>query len=213
MYVFLVKKSSTPLTGLGIIAITAPALPILFFTAKMWGGRYPFRPRWIIRAGWVLNLLSSGCFMLLNPNTPTPGWVFILCATGVSHALLISGHNICSNPESPTRKRKEKDSRKPTLGVRSSSPAFAIVMYSVLRTWGMCIAIPVGGCIVLTQMVQELHQNPTEFSESLAWQDEIRLSQDNREELGHVFLCGFRLIWRFFMGVSTVGGLSSLLIR
>lgn len=213
MYVFLVKKSSTPLTGVSIIAITAPALPILFFTAKMWGGRYPFRPRWIIRAGWVLNLLSSGCFMLLNANTPTSGWVFILSATGVSHALLISGHNICSNPESPIRKRKEKDTRKPILGDRSSSPAFAMVMYSVLRTWGMCIAIPVGGCIVLTQMVQELHQNPVESSGSLAWHDGIILSDDNREELGHVFLSGFRVVWRFFMGVSTLGGLSSLLIR
>lgn len=151
--------------------------------------------------------------MLLTANTPTPGWVFILSAAGVSHALLISGHNICSNLESPIHKRKEKDTRKPILGDRSSSPAFAMVMYSVLRTWGMCIAIPVGGCVVLTQMAKELHQNPAEPSGSLAWKDEIRLSQDNREELGHVFLSGFRVVWWFFMGVSTLGGLSSLLIR
>ncbi|KAL4913301.1 major facilitator superfamily domain-containing protein [Aspergillus aurantiobrunneus] len=213
MYIFLVKHFSSSLTGISIIAITAPTLLTLVLTAKLGFGKFPFRSRWIIRAGWILNLLASGCFILLNANTPTLGWVFIFFAAGISHALLISGYNPCSHVELPAIKREEQDTRHSTREGRGSSPAFAILMYSVLRTWGMCIAVPVGGTIVLTQMAQEIDRSTTESLGPLAWQDGITLSADNREELGQLFLGSFRVLWRFFMGVSALGGLSSLLIR
>ncbi|KAL4800897.1 major facilitator superfamily domain-containing protein [Aspergillus venezuelensis] len=204
MFIFLVKQFSPPLTGISIIAVTGPLLPIILLTVKLAFGGYPFRARWIIRAGWILNLLASGCFLLLNADTPTPAWVFIFFATGISHALLISGYNTCSQSErSPSRKREEQDIRNYPRGGRgrTSSQAYAILMYSTLRTWGMCIAVPVGGAILLTQMDGEGRQSG------------IRLSADNREELGNLFLPSFRVLWRFFMGVSTLGGLSSVLVR
>ncbi|KAL4940045.1 hypothetical protein BDV06DRAFT_213815 [Aspergillus oleicola] len=208
MFIFLVKQFSPPLTGISIIAVTAPLLPVLLLMGKLGVGRYPFRSRWIIRAGWTLNLLASGCFMLLDASTPTPAWVFIFFATGTSHALMLSGYNACSHSEtSPSRKRKEQDIRKQSRSGRSrtSSPAYAMLMYSILRTWGMCIAVPVGGAIVLTQMSQEMDGEGT--------QDGIRLSSGDKEELGRLFLPSFRVLWRFFMGVSALGGLSSLLVR
>ncbi|KAL4778600.1 major facilitator superfamily domain-containing protein [Aspergillus varians] len=168
MYIFLVKRLSSLLTGVSIIIITAPSLLTLLLMAKLGIGRYPFRPRWIIRAGWMLNLLASGCFILLNATTPTPGWVFIFFATGVSHALLISGYNTCSHTESPPRKREELDIRQPKRGGRGNSPAFAILMYSILRTWGMCIAVPVGGTIVLTQMAQQIDRRQLQKIEQAA---------------------------------------------
>ncbi|KAL4928767.1 major facilitator superfamily domain-containing protein [Aspergillus undulatus] len=207
MYIFLVKQFSSPFTGISIIAFTGPVLPALFLTGKLGFGRYPFRSRWIIRAGWVLNLLSSGCFILLNAENPTPAWVFIFFATGTSHALLVSGYNTSSHSQaSPSRKRDEQDPRKQTRSGRgrASGPAYAILMYSILRTWGMCIAVPVGGTIVLTQMAQEMDEG---------WkQEDIMLSSDHREELGRLFLRSFRVLWRFFMGVSALGGLSSLFV-
>ncbi|KAL3437515.1 major facilitator superfamily domain-containing protein [Aspergillus tetrazonus] len=214
VYLFLVKEFSTPFMGVSIMTITAPVLPILFLTAKLGIGRYPFRPRWIIRAGWTLSLLASGCFILLNADTPTPGWVFIFLTTGISHALLISGYNLCSQTESPIRKRDEEDGRHAARRGRAASPAFAILMYSILRAWGMCIAVPVGGSIVLTQMVQELDASGSavEPSGSLARKGGIVLTPDNRQELGQLFLSSFGVLWRFFMGASALGGLSSLLI-
>ncbi|KAL4966206.1 major facilitator superfamily domain-containing protein [Aspergillus stella-maris] len=204
MFIFLVKQFSPPLTGISIIAVTSPLLPIILLTGKLAVGRYPIRARWIIRAGWILNLLASGCFLLLNADTPTPAWVFIFFITGISHALLISGYNTCSQSErSPSRKREEQDIRKYARNGRgrTSSQAYAILMYSTLRTWGMCIAVSVGGAILLTQMDGEGKQSG------------IRLSAGNREELGNIFMPSFRVLWRFFMGVSTLGGLSSLLVR
>ncbi|KAL4865496.1 hypothetical protein BDV12DRAFT_188173 [Aspergillus spectabilis] len=213
MYIFLVKQSSSPLTGLSIIAVTAPTLPVLLLTAKLGAGRYPFRSRWIIRAGWTLNLLASGCFVLLNSNTPTSGWVFIFFAVGVSHALLVSGYNVCSHTDPPVCKREEQADRQSKPGGRGSSPAFAVLMYSILRTWGMCIAVPVGGTIVLTQMAQGIDGGSDESLGSSDWQDGVMLSRENRENMGGLFLGGFHVLWRFLMGVSVLGGLSSLLIR
>ncbi|KAL4734504.1 hypothetical protein BDV11DRAFT_54409 [Aspergillus similis] len=87
-------------------------------------------------------------------------------------------------------------------------------MFSILRAWGMCIAVPVGGSIVLTQMVQELYAggSAAEPSGSLTRKDGIVLTPDNRQELGHLFLGSFGVWWRFFMGASALGGLSSLMI-
>ncbi|KAL4980283.1 major facilitator superfamily domain-containing protein [Aspergillus desertorum] len=214
IYLFLVKESSTPFTGVSLMAITAPALPTLLLTAKLGISRYPTRPRWIIRTGWTFTLLASGCFSLLNANTPMPGWVSISLTTGISHALLLSGYNMCFHTESPARKRDEQDGRQAARRGRASSPAFAILMYSILRAWGMCIAVPVGGSILLTQMVQELDAggNVAESPGSLTRKDGIVLTPDNRQVLGHLFLGSFGVWWRFFMGVSALGGLSSLLI-
>ncbi|KAL2840784.1 major facilitator superfamily domain-containing protein [Aspergillus pseudoustus] len=213
MYIFLVKYFSSPLTGVSMLAVTGPAFLILLLLSKMHQGRYSFRTRWIIRAGWMLSLLATGCFILLNPDTPTPGWVFIFFATGLSHVLLAFGYHACSHTESLTRKREEQAERQGTREGRGSSPAFAILMYSILRTWGMCIAVPVGGTIVLTQIAQEIDRSSADSSSPLARQNEILLSPDNREELGRLFLGGFRVVWRFFLGVSALGGISSLMIR
>ncbi|KAL2817676.1 major facilitator superfamily domain-containing protein [Aspergillus cavernicola] len=213
MYTFLVRPFYSPLTGLSILAILAPALPILLIMAKLGMSSHPSRLRWIIRAGWVLNLLASACFILLDGDTPTPGWVFIFFATGISHALLISGYHTSSHSESPAQKREEQEEHQQARRGRSSSTAFAILMYSIFRTWGMSIAVPVSGAIVLTQMAQGVGGDLGSSSGSLVQQDGVMLSQDNKEEMGRLFLDGFRVAWRFFMGVSALGGISSLLVR
>ncbi|KAL2810093.1 major facilitator superfamily domain-containing protein [Aspergillus granulosus] len=212
MYIFLVKQLSSPLTGLSILTVTGPAFLILLLLGKMRPGRHYFRARWIIRGGWVLSILVTGCFILLNHDSSTSAWVFIFFATGLSHVLLSFGYNSCSHTESVIRKREEQAERQDVREARGSSPAFAILMYSILRTWGMCIAVPVGGTIVLTQMAQEIDQSSVDSSSPLDRQGGIILSPDNREELGPLFLDGFRLVWRFFLGVSALGGISSLLI-
>ncbi|KAL3476062.1 major facilitator superfamily domain-containing protein [Aspergillus californicus] len=215
MYIFLVRHFQSPLTGLSLLAMSGPALPILLLTARLGTRRYPFRTRWIIRAGWVLNLIASGCFILFEANTPTPGWVFIFFATGVSHALLISGYHTSSHLESPVRKWESHDDRQPLRSRgRGSSTAFAILMYSTLRTWGMCIAIPVSGAVVFTQMVQEGNRNGSwSGPEPLVQQNGVMVPGRDREEMGRLFLHGFKIAWRFFMGASALGGISSLLVR
>ncbi|KAJ0420948.1 major facilitator superfamily domain-containing protein [Aspergillus carlsbadensis] len=213
MYIFLVKRFSSPLTGVSVSAVTGPAFLILLLLGKMRPGRYPFRSRWIIRAGWTLSILATGCFIFLNHDTSTPGWVFIFFATGLSHVLLAFGYNTCSHTDSLMRKRDGQVESRDTREGRGSSPAFAILMHSILRTWGMCIAVPVGGTIVLMQMTQDIDWGSIEASSEPNRQVGIILSPDNKEELGRFFLDGFRVVWRFFLGVSALGGISSLLIR
>ncbi|KAI9374136.1 major facilitator superfamily domain-containing protein [Aspergillus egyptiacus] len=208
LYVFFVKRFSSLFTGISILAVTIPVLPILLLTARLHNSRFPFRSRWLIRAGWALGLLAAGCFVLLDASTPTPGWVFIFFATGVSHALLVSGYLACSHAQSPLRKREGQEEPGPRRA-RGSSTAFAILMYSILRTWGMCIAVPVSGAIVLTQMAQSVGED----TESLVQQGGLTPSSDDGEGMGQLFLDGFRVVWRFIMGVSALGGVSSLLVR
>lgn len=216
MYIFLARHFPSILTGLSLLAMTGPILPILLLTARLGTRRYPFRTRWIIRAGWALNLIASGCFILLDANTPTPGWISIFFATGVSHALLLSGYHTSSHLESPVRKWENRDDRQQSRSRgRGASTAFAIVMYSILRTWGMCIAVPVSGAIVFTQMAQEGNRNGSSSGlESLVQQNGVMTTgRDKEEEMGRLFLDGFKIVWRFFMGASALGGISSLLVR
>ncbi|KAL4807870.1 major facilitator superfamily domain-containing protein [Aspergillus unguis] len=212
-YIYLSEGYSSALTGISIMIIFTPAVPILIATAKLGLGRYPFRSRWIIRAGWLLNILATGCFILLNADTPTPAWIFIFFVTGISHALLTSGYNTSLHTESPARKRQGQDPRQQGSQAeeesRSCSTAFAVLMSSVLRSWGMCIAVPVGGSIVLTQMAQDIDAGAPGFS----WKNGITLLSGNRQDLGRLFIESFRVMWRFVMGVSALGGLSSMLVR
>lgn len=73
----------------------------------------------------------------------------------------------------------------------------------------MSIAVPVGGSIVLTQMAQGIDRDSAE----LPWQDGATVVPGHGEQLGHLFLGGFGVMWRYLMGVSAFGGLSSLLVR
>ncbi|PWY94107.1 MFS multidrug transporter [Aspergillus sclerotioniger CBS 115572] len=205
LYLKLVKDLSSALEGLSLVTIASPALLLLILIENVRLLRSPSLPPWMIRAGWMCSTLATGFFIILDPATPHQIWVFIFLGMGVGHSLLISGyhksmHSITSNRKSSSGESSGRDSG------HSSS---CILMYSVLRTWGMCIAVPVSGAIVFNRMLWEVKEGGANSDTQTG---DTSLSEQGRVQK-MMLVHGFHILWRVMVGVSALGGLSSLFVR
>ncbi|RAK96632.1 MFS multidrug transporter [Aspergillus ibericus CBS 121593] len=204
LYLRLVKDLSSALEGLSLVTIASPALILLILIEKVRLLRSPSLPPWMIRAGWMCSILATGFFIILDSATPPQVWVFIFLGMGIGHSLLISGyhrsvHNVTSN-----RKGRGESSRQD-----SDRSASGILMYSVLRTWGMCIAVPVSGAIIFNRILWEEGEGSVDSNTQTG---EISLSEQGRGQK-MMLVHGFHILWRVMVGVSALGGLSSLFVR
>lgn len=116
----------------------------------------------------------------------------------MGHSLLISGyHRGVHYIHQPSRDNEHY-------------PASCILMYSLLRTWGMCIAVPVSGAIILNRMFRE---EGTEESMNFDVQaGGSSLSQQGRSQK-LMLVDGFHMLWRVMVGASALGGISSLFVK
>ncbi|OOF93047.1 hypothetical protein ASPCADRAFT_517256 [Aspergillus carbonarius ITEM 5010] len=205
LYLKLVIDLSSALEGLSLVTITSPAFLLLILTEKVRLLRSPSLPSWMIRVGWMCSTLATGFFIILDSTTPPQIWVFMFLGMGVGHSLLISGYHRSMYNTAGNRKAGTGE----TLGQESGHSSSCILMYSVLRTWGMCIAIPVSGAIIFNRMLWEGKEGGVD---SNTQSGEASLSKQGRVQK-MVLVHGFHILWRVMMGVSALGSLSSLFVR
>ncbi|KAF7595682.1 hypothetical protein BBP40_005126 [Aspergillus hancockii] len=202
LYLIFVKSLNNFLVGLSLVSLTGLAFPILIVAGTEQFFRRPYLPTWIIRAGWVLTIASTGCFIILNTSTPTPSWVFMFLAAGLGYALLILGHNHSIHVNSfrfyPGGENGES-------GKVSTTP---ILTYSILRTWGMCIAVPISGTLLSSYLfrvgIPDLSIGYTTHLTGGAY-----LSQEATD----AYVNALQVLWMGSTGVAALGGISSLFIR
>ncbi|GLA90416.1 hypothetical protein AtubIFM57143_000019 [Aspergillus tubingensis] len=196
-YLRLVQDLSSVFEGLSLLTVLSPTLVALILTEKVRLLRGPSTFPWMVRIGWLCSVLATGFFIILDDSTPPQIWVFILLGAGIGHSLLISGyHRGVHHIHQPSRDSEHY-------------PASTILMYSLLRTWGMCIAVPVGGAIVLHRIVREegAERSHVEFHAG-----EASLSQQGRDQK-EMLVGGFHMLWRVMVGASALGGVSSLFVK
>ncbi|OJJ50792.1 hypothetical protein ASPZODRAFT_30537, partial [Penicilliopsis zonata CBS 506.65] len=199
LYLLSVGYMTPTFAGLSLLAITA----VIFPTAAMEGTLTAKSRRfhWSLWAGWMMTILSTGCFILLSASIPTGGWVIMFIVAGMGHGLLISGYNICLHAWT-----NEEESH------------HAMKMYSLLRTLGMCVAVPVAGCILLNQVVHHITQLGLQAgvvntaNGYIILLSEVELSKAERAALDAAYTASFRFLWQVMSGVAALGGLSSFFI-
>lgn len=207
LYLTSTKYLTRFLAGLISIALTGQTLVTIFFVGQM-GITKKTESLWTIRAGWTVTIVATGCCIILNKNTPTPGVIFMFFAAGIGHGLLIRGYN-----EYFTRAtlQKHQEEEQEAHGTTASSP---IMIYSALRAWGMCFAVPVAGTILLTQLILQMKKSGLDTSnEYLIRLNEVLLSEGARDELEIVDDTGFRLIWQIVTVFAGIGGILSIFIK
>ncbi|PYH98029.1 MFS multidrug transporter [Aspergillus ellipticus CBS 707.79] len=205
LYLILIKCFSSALTGLSLLTVVSPSLVSLILTEKVRLLRNPCVSPWIVRVGWMCNTISTVFFVILDARTPPQAWVFIFLGTGIGHALLVSGYHRCLHNAS-----KETQPLPPRIRRRKNVSPSYILMYTILRSWGMCIAIPVSGAILLNRIFGGLREERIDPNRHT---DKTALSDDAEEQLRRMLVCGFRILWRALMGVSALGSISSLFVR
>lgn len=157
--------------------------------------------QWIISGGWVLIALVSGCSILLDNSTPTVAWVFLLFTTGLGHGLLLSSYNV--RVQNLPKDGEEYISTLPTT-----------TSY-YMRTWGMAVAVPVGGAVLLNCFGNgfasvELNRDiVNSVNGYLILMKDVSMSSKQREAVTVVSVAAFQGVWGLITGVAILGGISS----
>ncbi|KUI57113.1 hypothetical protein VP1G_04445 [Cytospora mali] len=86
--------------------------------------------RWSLRAGWLLTTLGAGLLLLLEPSTPTAGWIWLNIPVGVGTGMLFPATSLSVQAASPP-------------GLNGEAAAF----FSFLRTLGQAVGVAVSGVV------------------------------------------------------------------
>lgn len=197
MYLLLVKGLSSILIGLSLAALTILTPPFLLLLEKIPLFTTHLRiPTWLIRASWTLNILCTGCFVILDAETPNIAWAFVFLAAGVSHAILLPAYVTALQNEAPPPYQQGRERWARKVHALSSLRA-----HCLFRTWGMCLSVAVAGCVFLNWVGRALPKDEALDMRTLVVAGEIEVYQD-----------AFRTLWKVFTGLAGVGGLSSIFI-
>ncbi|KAJ5558213.1 Major facilitator superfamily domain general substrate transporter [Penicillium sp. DV-2018c] len=157
--------------------------------------------QWIISGGWVLTALASGCSILLDSFTPTVAWVFLLFTAGLGHGLLISSYNV--RIQNLPREEGASISTLPTT------------MSYYMRAWGMAVAVPIGGAVLLNVfgvglasvgLSRELVNSANGY---LILMKEVSMTSEQREAVTFASVAAFQVVWEVITGVAVLGTISS----
>ncbi|KAB8252604.1 major facilitator superfamily domain-containing protein [Aspergillus flavus] len=201
LYLIFVKSLNTTLIGLSLVALTGLAVPALMVSGTGQVFRRPHISTWITRIGWLFAITATGCSLLLNTAIPTYGWVIIFLVAGLGSALLTLGYNLCIHVNTlrfyPGQETRE------SAKVSTTS----ILIYSILRTWGMCIAIPISGTIIFNYLSsKDLLDMSTGYTSR-------HFGAYAPQEDKDAFADALQVLWKGYTAIAALGGISSLFIR
>ncbi|KAL5356042.1 major facilitator superfamily domain-containing protein [Aspergillus floccosus] len=211
IYLLLVQGLPATLVGLSVTSLTVltPFFLLLLEKTPVFTSHTRIAP-WLIRVGWIIDILSTGCCVVLDEATPTAAWVFVLLVAGVSHALLLPSYVVALQHTVP----QYNPHRGGVHRSRKTDAPSALMAHSLLRTWGMCVGVSVGGCVFMNWVARSagVHDGLVDHSGT-----QMRALRPWGEgdmtiiERG-VYVEGLRMLWKVFTGVAGLGGLSSVFI-
>ncbi|QKX62568.1 uncharacterized protein TRUGW13939_09729 [Talaromyces rugulosus] len=194
VYFEAVKNFGPVKTGLSLMPATATLVPMSIITGAAM--RRLGRFRWAIWSGWLITIPATGLLILLNADTTTHSWVLILIVVGVGYGLLLMSLNYCTQ----------------VIG-NSQNSANAAVMYTFLRSCGICLGVALGGAVFQNQLVVHLRRMhlPTEIaSDAMSL---ISTLTGSRETVAPAILKSFHNVCEFMLAFATLGGVLSIFIE
>ncbi|KAE8143011.1 major facilitator superfamily domain-containing protein [Aspergillus pseudotamarii] len=201
LYLIFVQSINTTLIGLSLIALTGLTVPALMISGTGQFFRRPHISTWITRIGWLFTTTATGCSILLNVSIPTYGWVIIFLVAGLGSALLTLGYNLCIHVD--TMRFYQGQETRESAKVSTTS----ILIYSILHTWGMCIAIPISGTIIFNYLSsKDMLDLSTGYTGSHSGAYAPQEAKD-------AFTDALQVLWKGYTAIAALGGISSLFIR
>ncbi|KAJ5246748.1 hypothetical protein N7468_001731 [Penicillium chermesinum] len=201
LYFMFAKYFSATLSGVALVAILGfaimPAAVVGIILA-----RESECSKFVISGGWILTTVTAGCAIVLDPSTPTVGWVFLFFTAGLGHGLLLSSYNI-----------RTHSLRMEESGTFSTQP---ITISIFTRAYGMAISVPVGGVIFLNLFGQALFDAGLSRDLShgargyLISMNEMQMPAATRDAVKYAATGGLQAVWELIAVVSALGGVSSV---
>lgn len=157
--------------------------------------------RWGVWSGWLLTILATGLLCLLNVNTSTVAYIFILFAVGLGHGLSLSSLQFAIQCIST-----QKD------------VAYASAFYAFMRNLGYCFGVAIGGTVFQNFLARYLgHRGlPKSIANNAeGFLDILRSLPEGqyRDDIVQAYADAFRIVFAILTACSVIGGLGSLAIK
>lgn len=187
-------KSYSPLrAGLAFLPQSGTVVPCAMLVGIVASktGRY----RWALWSGWCLTTFGCGLLCLLNVDTATTEWVFLMLVSGIGVGLLFPAMSLTVQASSP-----QKDI------------ATATTLIAFTRAFGQTTGVAVGGVIFQNRIRMELAavQSSTVFAERYSL-DAIALVETIKhlppeaietQQLKKVFANSLKILWGVMCALS-----------
>ncbi|KAL9616038.1 MAG: hypothetical protein Q9160_009039 [Pyrenula sp. 1 TL-2023] len=162
-------------------------------------GRY----RWAIWLGWALTILGTGLFILLDAEAHFYNIEIAFVVGGVGHGLILMSLICAAQAMADTQ-----------------NVAYAVAMFTFVRTFGMCVGVAIGGAIFqnsLEKHLADLHL-PTAVSgdaEGFVFGRLKFLPKDSAEYSAYIvaYADSFKVVFGILTGIAGLAGILSLLIK
>jgi hypothetical protein len=157
-------------------------------------GRY----RWAIWSGWTITIVATGLLILLDTDTKTYAWVLIFITIGIGHGLILMSLNYCTQVMADSR-----------------DVGHAAVMYTFLRSCGICLGVTFGGTVFQNRLkphLAALNLPVTIEADAIRMIAQLQNSPQ-RALFSKAFAQTFQNVAEFMLGVAILGGLLSVMIK
>jgi hypothetical protein len=203
LYFEAVKGFTPIMSGVALFPMTftvAPSAMVVGFLVTL-TGRY----RWAIWGGWVLSTLGMGLLILLDVNTSTVSWIFIMLVAGFGLGMLFPSLAFAVQGSST-----------------NADLAFAVAMFSFFRAFGQSIGVAIGGVTFQNQMKKKLLKYPalapmaSTYAKDAAGLVQIIKSMADgadKENLKNAYADSLKTVWVLICVLSGVALVASLLIK
>ncbi|KAK8011013.1 major facilitator superfamily transporter [Apiospora arundinis] len=135
-YLASVKGLTATMTGVVIMGVNLLLFPVTVVAGITMSRRGTFL--WAVRCGWAILTLGNGLLLMVG-NTSVVGNVFIFLVASLGEGLLIPSLNLATQAIA-----------------RSEDVAFAVSLYTFMRTFGMCLGVAISGVIFQNVMLRQL---------------------------------------------------------
>ncbi|KAJ5718046.1 MFS general substrate transporter [Penicillium malachiteum] len=200
IYLESVKSLSPTLAGVGLMPISAVVLPTSAVTGALISRYGHFR--WAIWSGWLATIIATSLLLLLNISIKTYGWVLIFAAVGVGHGFNFSSLSVCVQAFADP-----------------ADTGYAAGLYTFMRTFGMCIGVPIGGTVFQNRFTYytrglDLPDGLSTNAEVLVSAlQEISIPSHLRESLDVAYAKSFQDLVKVLIGMAALGVLASLFLK
>lgn len=160
------------------------------------------RFRWAIWSGWGTTIIATSLLLLLDPDIKTYGWVLIFAAVGLGHGLNFTALSICVQSFADT-----------------PDVSYAAGLYTFMRTFGMCIGVPIGGTVFQNRFNYHIRDLDLPYGVStnaevlIETLKKITAPPDLRQSLHLAYAQSFQDVVKVLIGLAVVGGVSSLFLE
>ncbi len=200
-FYFLSVRSFSPVdTGVALLPVAFTLIPGSIVTGILVTRLNNFR--WPIWLGWVVLTIGCGLTLLFDINTSIATWAITLIVIGFGHGSILNAQNFASQAI-----------------CNDGEEGAAAAMYGFMRHFGTALGVGIGGSVFQNVMTMKLTwvglptaiaSNAEAFIprlQAMANDDPVKIS------ILDAYVFGFRGVYAFYLAISAVAFLISLLIK